>query len=117
MQLEAKVDIAITRPPDEVFEAIVDPTKMSHYFISSGSGRMETGKRVEWRWDDVAALLSVDVREVVAPSRVSFTWAASGVTTQADLSIEGAGETTRIRVVERGWPKDDEGIARYGLRR
>jgi len=39
MQLEAKIDIAIARPAKDVFEAIVDPTKKSRYFISRASGR------------------------------------------------------------------------------
>jgi uncharacterized protein YndB with AHSA1/START domain len=39
--LEIKAAIQIQKPVNEVFEAIVDPAKMAHYFIASGSGRME----------------------------------------------------------------------------
>ncbi len=38
---EIKTKIQIQKPAAEVFEAIVDPEKMSNYFISKGSGRME----------------------------------------------------------------------------
>lgn len=42
--LEVKVQLSISKPVHEVFEAIVDPYKMSGYFISSGTDRMETGR-------------------------------------------------------------------------
>lgn len=40
-ELIIKAAIQILRPIPEVFEAIIDPKKMSNYFISEGSGRME----------------------------------------------------------------------------
>ena len=39
--LEIKATIQIQKTPHEVFEAIVDPEKMSNYFISKGSGTLE----------------------------------------------------------------------------
>ena len=39
--LEIKAAIQIQKQPHEVFEAIVDPAKMSNYFIREGSGKME----------------------------------------------------------------------------
>jgi len=42
--LEIKTALRILKPAAEVFEAIVHPAKMSNYFISKASGRMEEGK-------------------------------------------------------------------------
>ena len=42
--LSIKTKIQVLKPDADVFEAIIDPKKMSNYFISSGSGRMEEGK-------------------------------------------------------------------------
>jgi uncharacterized protein YndB with AHSA1/START domain len=39
--LEIKAAIQIQKSAGEVFEAIVNPKKMSNYFISKSSGRME----------------------------------------------------------------------------
>jgi uncharacterized protein YndB with AHSA1/START domain len=44
--IQVKTQLSIAKPAHEVFEAIVDPRKMSQYFISSGSGRMESGQTV-----------------------------------------------------------------------
>lgn len=42
--LGIKVALQILKPANKVFEAIVDPIKMSNYFISTSTGRMEEGK-------------------------------------------------------------------------
>ena len=39
--LEIKASLQIQKPIHEVFEAIVDPAKMTNYFISESDGRME----------------------------------------------------------------------------
>jgi uncharacterized protein YndB with AHSA1/START domain len=41
MNVEVNVKNRILKPPHEVFDAIVDPVKMAHYFIFSGSGPMK----------------------------------------------------------------------------
>jgi uncharacterized protein YndB with AHSA1/START domain len=48
--LEIKTKIQIQKPAAEVFEAIVDPAKMSNYFISKGSGRMDRENVIMWRF-------------------------------------------------------------------
>jgi uncharacterized protein YndB with AHSA1/START domain len=42
--LEIKAGIQIQKPPHEVFEAIVDPAKMSNYFISESTGEWKKAK-------------------------------------------------------------------------
>lgn len=41
--VEANAAIQISKPANEVFEAIVDPAQMMNYFISKSTGRMEPG--------------------------------------------------------------------------
>ena len=49
-KLEVKAALRILKPADIVYEAIVDPVKMSNYFISEGSDRMEDGKEIQCGW-------------------------------------------------------------------
>ena len=63
-QLQAKAGIQISKPIKEVFEAIVDPKKMSNYFISESSGRMEEGKTLTWKFPEFEDRFSVEVAEV-----------------------------------------------------
>ncbi len=111
--LQVKTGTIIFRSAHDVFEAIVDPDKMSRYFITTGSARMEPGCVIEWKWADVNAELTVKVLSVVRDRSVRFLWSASGIETNVELKIEKPQENmTKVDVVETGWPSDAEGIAR-----
>jgi len=113
VDLQAKAEVRVARSAGEVFEAIVDPRKMSGYFISSGSGRLESGQTVKWTWGDVGAEASVKVVEVLPGRRVSFLWGAAGQESRVDLELEPeSADATAVRVTEGSWPSDDAGIER-----
>lgn len=110
--LQVKTQLEIGRPIHQVFEAIVAPEKMSHYFISSGKGRMQTGKTVRWKFDTGGGL---DVRvERIKPDRfVSFFWSASGVEARVAMELESVSKRgTLVKVSESKWPLNEKGIAR-----
>lgn len=113
MNVEVDVSDRVMRPVSEVFEAVVDPAKMSRFFITKGSGPMQAGTTVQWTFADVGRSLSVDVREVDPERRIVFDWTASGVEARVSMRFEGAdGDTTRISIREAGWPMDGEGVQR-----
>lgn len=49
-ELEINVAMQISKPINEVFEAIVNPEKMCNYFISQSTGRMKEDKDLIWRF-------------------------------------------------------------------
>ena len=111
--LEVKAEVRIGKPAADVFEAIVDPAKMSGYFISSGSGRLEAGKTVQWTWGDVGAEAPVQVLEVRKDQKVSFTWGPPEQASRVDLVlVPESPEATAVEVTEGRWPSDDAGIER-----
>ena len=113
MSLEVKTFIKVQKPAREVFEAIIDPKKMSKYFISTGSARLEEGKSITWTWGDFNnAKAHVEVLKIEKDRLISFQWPASKILTSVDITLEPKGETeTLVRVREHGWEKDDDGIA------
>ena len=52
-KLEIKVALKMQKPLHEVFEAIVDPSKMVNYFIKKSTGRIEEGKTLNWSFPEV----------------------------------------------------------------
>jgi uncharacterized protein YndB with AHSA1/START domain len=111
--LEVKTDLKILKSPEEIFEAIIDPKKMSKYFISSSSGRLEAGKTVHWVFADVPVELNVEVTEVEERRFISYQWSASGVKTKVIIDLKPVGEAaTSVRILESGWPSNSMGIAR-----
>lgn len=113
MDLKAEGEIRIARPVHDVFEAIVDPAKMSGYFISWGSGRLEAGQTVQWRWGDVGAEAPVKVLDVSTNQRVSFTWGPDTQASRVDIElVPESADATAVQVTEGSWPGDDAGIQR-----
>jgi uncharacterized protein YndB with AHSA1/START domain len=114
MKLTATSEIRIAKPQHEVFEAIVDPARMSHYFISSASARPQPGKTVTWRWEDVGAEAEVQVHEVESPRLFSFSWGGPDAPTRVDIVLEPEGEAaTAVRVSDGPYESDAEGIEQF----
>lgn len=111
--LQVKTQLRVSKPPHEVFEAIVDPGLMSCYFISWGSGRLDAGKPVTWKWEDYGAQATVTPGDILGDRRVSFLWAGSGAETRVVIDLEpDDSAATIVKVSEAGWPSDAQGIAR-----
>jgi len=114
MELKANVELKVLKPVHEVFEGIVDPKKMSNYFISSGSGRIEEGKKLKWYWAEFGGVeLDVEVKNVELDKSITYLWSASGVQTTTQINLESIDPNiTLVKIVEDGWSKDDQGITR-----
>ena len=112
-RIKTKVQMGILKPAHEVFEAIVDPDKMNKYFISTSTGRMESGKTLIWRWDDFDAAHEVRVKDIEKDKLVSFKWEGSGVECLVVITLEPKGENqTLIKITESDWSADFEGATR-----
>ena len=74
MKLTAQATLQIQKPVSEVFEAIVNPSHITKYFISESSGRMETGKELIWEFGDFPGKFPVKVIEVQTNQLISFVW-------------------------------------------
>jgi len=74
MILESKAMIQIQKPIEEVFEGIVNPSKMTKYFISESSGRLESDKEVIWKFPEFEDKFPVKEIKIVNNSSISFVW-------------------------------------------
>lgn len=72
--MTAKVSIQIQQPASTVFEAIVNPEEMSHYFISGSSGRMEEGAQLQWQFPEFPGEFPVTVGKVVPNKEINYSW-------------------------------------------
>ena len=116
----------IAKPVGEVFEAVVDPGRLSSFFTTGGAeGRLETGATVTWDFHDFPGAFPVEVTEVVKDQRITLRWDSSEAGGGAD---GGPGRTTvtmtfealedgrtLVRISEYGWRATAEGLkASYG---
>lgn len=112
-ELRVDVRLRIVKPAEEVYEAIVNPEQMSRYFTSSGSGRLDAGKPVTWKWDDFGAQATVTPQSLEANRKVSFLWSAAEVATRVTMELNrDDADATTVKVSESGWPLDAAGTER-----
>ncbi len=111
-QLEIKAAIQIGKPAAEVYEAIVNPAHMTHYFIAKSSGRMEEGKEVVWRFPEFDMDCPVRVKKTVPGELVSFGWDGEAGELLVDISLTPTSNgATVVRITERGMDNNEAGLA------
>lgn len=110
--LEIKASIQILKPADEVFEAIVDPAKMTNYFISESNGRMEEGKKLTWYFPEFKTPVPVRIGKIEKDALVSYYWdGEDGKELHVEISlIPKDGNATLVTVTEKSRDNDESGI-------
>lgn len=133
MDLKFRVAARIARPVHEVFEAVADPDKLSHYFTTGGAkGRLETGATVTWDFADFPGAFPVRVIEVEPDRKIVLEWKANegeppnvegGSMTELDYNTTVTmtftaldGDTrTMVEIEEKGWRETEGALkASYG---
>jgi uncharacterized protein YndB with AHSA1/START domain len=109
-RISAKVQMGILKPAKEIFEAIVNPELMSKYFISSSTGKMESGKTLTWTWPDFDGEIQIKVGKVEKDKVVSFEWNGSGTNCVVVITLEAKTENKTLVIInESEWPADYKG--------
>ena len=108
MKLESNAAIQIQKPIEEVFEGIVDPKKMTKYFISESSGRLETGKKVDWKFPEFEETFPITEIKIENNSSVSFVWDPETI---VSMTLEKfSDDSTIVRVNENGKELNDQNL-------
>lgn len=103
--------LQIGKTAAEVFEAIVDPAKMSQYFISESTGRMEEGKELIWHFPEFVEAAPVKVAKIEKNRFISFYWQADGLDFLVEISLEAKGnDSTLVKITEGERENDEAGI-------
>lgn len=111
-ELEIKAALQISKPAHEVFEAIVDPEKMSNYFISKSTGRMEGGKELFWEFPEFDEQFPVRVDKIEKDNYISYYWDdVDGKPLLVEMKlIPQKNGSTLVRISEKSRKNDDAGI-------
>ncbi|MEZ0005651.1 uncharacterized protein YndB with AHSA1/START domain [Flavobacterium sp. 28YEA47A] len=110
-ELTIKAAIQILKPVPEVFEAIVDPKKMSNYFIAEGSGRMEEGREIEWKFPEFDIQFPITVGKIEKDKYVSYYWDVNKKKNLVEMTLSSFGKDTVVTITEKGMENNEEGIS------
>jgi len=109
--LEIKAALQIRKPVNEVFEAIVDPIKMSNYFISKSSGRMEEGKQIKWQFPEFDMEFPIRIGKIESNKYVSFYWDMDGIELLVEMTLTlNENNSTTVTITEKSRNNDEAGI-------
>ena len=111
-KLHIQTALQILKPAHEVFQAIVDPAKMANYFISEGSGPMEEGKTVTWKFPEFDETFQVRVGKVEQDKYISYYWdGTDGTELLVEISLAPKGENaTVVTITEKEMDKNEVGL-------
>lgn len=115
-KLEIKAALQIGKSREEVFEAIVDPDKMSNYFISESSGPLEEGRTVTWKFPEFDMKFPVSGKKIIKPELIEFEWEGSpNKMLSVKMKLEKISEDkTLVSITEGKMENNEEGIQWFG---
>jgi uncharacterized protein YndB with AHSA1/START domain len=119
MSLGFRVSGRIAKPVGEVFDAVVNPAKLSGYFttIKGASAPLVTGTTVIW-WGDIP----VEVDRIVKDRQIVLRWDATddkgkpAYKTRIEMNFEPLDDgATFVTIAEAGWHDDAAGLKKSYL--
>jgi uncharacterized protein YndB with AHSA1/START domain len=99
----------IRRSPNDVFEALADPSITTRFWYTKSTGRMAEGAELTWEWEMYGASARVQVREIQASQCIRFCWdtySPSHLTTVEFRFLPYENDTTYLRITETGFTGD-----------
>lgn len=110
-KLEINVAMQIQKPIHTVFEAIINPEKMSNYFISESTGIMEEGKNLVWKFPEFDFKCPVRVGKIEKDKYISYYWENGGVELFVEMTLtEREKNSTLVSISEKNRDNDEEGL-------
>jgi len=123
MELKFRVAARIAKPVHEVFEAVVDPCRLSKFFATGPGtkGRLETGATVMWDFHDFPGAFPVRIIEVIKDKKVVLAWSSQDDAAEGQpfrphdntvtIEFEGLEDgRTLVNITEEGWGETPKGI-------
>jgi uncharacterized protein YndB with AHSA1/START domain len=112
----AKTEMLIRKPVAEVFEAFVNPAITSKFWFTKGSGRLETGKQIQWDWEMYGLSIQVAVKVIEENRRILIEWPGHGAPSTVEwVFTPRADNTTFVSITNTGFGGDGDEVVKQAL--
>jgi len=98
MTLNIKASIQIQKPINDVFENIVNPDKMTQYFIGSSTGKIDENAELIWTFPEFDEKCPVTITQYILNKKIAFVWDPETVV-EIELQ-EQPDKSTLVKVTE-----------------
>lgn len=109
----SKTGMLIRKPVADVFEAFVNPDVTTQFWFTKSSGRLETGKQVQWEWEMYGVSSPVTTKAVEPDRRLVIEWAGPyGPTTVEWKFIPREDGATFVSITHSGFTGDGDELVK-----
>jgi uncharacterized protein YndB with AHSA1/START domain len=107
-----QVSLKIRKPLAEVYDAVVNPTKLTGYFVQSSTGPLAEGTTVKWSFAEAPEPFDVIVREVMEKERIVLEWPGGrSYNTIVEIAFKPLDDAnTMLQISEGGWRLEPDDI-------
>src|SRR6476660_3446029 len=110
-KLHINVALQISQPVNEVFDAIVNPEKMSNYFISESTGMMEENKELIWKFPEFDDKFPIRVGKIEKDKYISYYWTVDGKELLIEITLTPkVNNATLVSISEKSMDNDAAGL-------
>lgn len=111
---EVRTGMGIHRPPSEVFDAFVDPTKTKRFWITDSTGPLEPGGTVTWDMTADGAQAAIEVRTFQPGARLEFDWGDSEHSNTVEIEFAPwRDDGCYVEVTEHGFTGNADSLAAH----
>src|SRR6266516_6456181 len=104
-----KTGMLIRKPVADVFEAFINPDITTKFWFTGSSGRLETGKQVQWDWEMYSVSIPVTAKAIEPNKRIVIEWPGYGSPTTVEwVFAPQKNGTTFISITESGFTGGDD---------
>lgn len=104
----ARAEMLIRRPAAEVFDAFVQPEKITKFWLEGTTGPLAEGARLKWQFLVPGVSETVAVTAFEIPRRIAFDW-SDGISVDIRFEAHGDG-AARVTVESSGFTSGDETV-------
>ena len=109
----AETGMLIRKPVAEVFEALINPDITTRFWFTKSSGRLETGKPVQWSWEMYDVSVQVIAKIIEPNERIVIEWPGYSGLTTVEWKFTPHGDGTFVSIRESGWTGSGDELLKF----
>lgn len=108
---QAKAEMLIRRPVDEVFNAFINREITTKFWFTKSTGKLEENRKIEWSWEMYNHTVPVLVKTIETNQRIVVEWGNYDDLTTIEFLFKTLRETgTFVSILNYGFQGDSNHI-------
>jgi uncharacterized protein YndB with AHSA1/START domain len=105
----AKTGMLIRKPVAEVFDAFINPDVTTKFWFTKSSGKLESGKQVQWEWEMYGISVPVTVKSIEPNKQIVIQWPGQNGSTTVEWTFTSRKDgTTFVDITNYGFTGDGD---------